>query len=168
MKTEIEFKGDRLEVRRTFDADRRRVFRAWSEARHFEAWAGCPGATSLGATLDFRVGGRYRNTLRLPDGSTLVMSGEYLRIVPPEHITYTVEWEGLNSPTTTVTVDFRSVGRRTRVVLVHAGLVGSDMHREVPHGWTAGFDRLADSLADSGDAIRVVATEPVSTTHNME
>lgn len=63
-------KGDPREivVTRLFDADRARVFAAWTTAEHLKHWFAPAGYTVTFCTVDFRVGGTWRLRFQAPDG----------------------------------------------------------------------------------------------------
>ncbi len=147
MSNTIQVTEDTLTITRVINAPRERVFAAWSDPDQVEAWSGCAGATSLGATMDFRVSGGYRHTIRIPNGSELTMCGTYTAIEAPRLISYTLEWEKLPVPATTVSVEFVAAGEKTEIRLTHAGLSAPEMRAEVPKGWTAALDKLAETFA---------------------
>lgn len=142
----IELDGDTLTVTRTFDAPRELVFEIWSDPDRIQEWSGSTDATSLEASVDFRVGGGYRHVISRPDTERLTMFGSYTEIREPERIVYTLGWEPLQVPPTTITVDFYDLGGRTQVRLTHAGLAFPDMRIEVPKRWTAAFEKLDEVL----------------------
>ena len=130
----------RLRLTRLLDAPRRRVFRAWAdpnEMRRFlrphEDW------TTPSLRADARVGGRYRLTMRAPDGTTYATGGVYRVVKPYERLTFTWTWEDGHTAArfeTEVTVLLRAEGAKTRLTLIHDLLPSAaerDGHRE---GWT--------------------------------
>ena len=48
-----------LVIRRVFDAPRKAVWKAWTDAKHFMRWWGPKGYTSPACKIDLRVGGKY-------------------------------------------------------------------------------------------------------------
>jgi len=58
-----------LTIRRSFDAPRALVFRAWTEPQHLAQWS-CPrGFTITENSGDLRVGGAFSACMRSPEGS---------------------------------------------------------------------------------------------------
>ncbi len=153
MENRVELSDQTLRITRIFDAPRELVFEAWSDPDRIEAWSGCAEATSLEATVDFRVGGGYRHVISIPEVGSLTMFGTYTEIRPPERIVYTVEWEPFESidpvPPTEVSVEFVARGDQTEVRLTHSGLVSDEMKENIPEGWGAAFDRLANGMGRS-------------------
>ncbi|MGN6168289.1 MAG: SRPBCC family protein [Solirubrobacteraceae bacterium] len=134
---------DRASVRivDVFDVPRDVVFAAWTEPERLKKWWGPGLFETVFAEVDLRPGGRYE--LLLEPGSMRLV-GEFREVTPPRRLVYTWRWvEGVpDTRESLVTVEFREVGDRTEVVLVHDSFVGPgpvDMYDE---GWRSGLDKL--------------------------
>src|SRR5687767_6184273 len=92
--------GISLVVRRTIQASVTRVFEAWTRPEELRRWWGPRPVTCSDAEVDLRVGGSYRIGNRLPDGSTIWISGEFEIVEPPERLVYTWHVEGKDPPGT--------------------------------------------------------------------
>ena len=132
-----------LVLRRTFEASRARVFRAWITPRALEHWFRPRGIRMTVRSLDARVGGSFR--FDLEDGSS--MFGTYLQMVPPEKLVYT--WSGgvAQHWETVVTVDFLDRGAVTEIVLTHEGLSTPERRARAEGGWPSLLDALASVLS---------------------
>lgn len=124
-----------------FDAPRGEVFAAWTEPEQLKRWWGPGFFETVSAEVDLRPGGRYE--LLLEPGSMRLV-GEFREVTPPQRLVYTWRWiEGVpDTRESLVTVEFRELGARTEVVLVHDNFVGPgpvDMYDE---GWRSGLDKL--------------------------
>lgn len=73
---------------RVFDAPRPLVFRMWIEHEHAARWFGPRGFEIIDSEMDARVGGRWRFTMRAPDGTTYTNRIEYLEIAAPERLVF--------------------------------------------------------------------------------
>jgi uncharacterized protein YndB with AHSA1/START domain len=151
-----------LVITRIFDAPRRRVFEAWTEAEHLMRWFGPRGFTTPFCTIDFRVGGAFRYCMRSPEGRDYWGIGIYREIVSPERIVYTDAFTdadgnpvapshyGMSSShpaETLVTVTFEEQNGRTKLTLRH-GIPETVTERDgTQQGWNELFDRLAELLA---------------------
>src|SRR5262245_10977184 len=113
-----------LEVRRTFNAPRARVFAAWTTAEALKRWHAPESADVHDAGVEFRVGGQWYVIMRGRDGSMHHVAGVYREIDEPRRIVLTWRWLSMaNSTESTVTVEFFDRDERsTEVVLTHAGL----------------------------------------------
>ena len=132
-----------LEIRRTFAASRERVFDAWTRAEELRKWFAPGPLTTAVAESDLRVGGKYRITMRGPDGNEHTVRGVYQIIDPPRRLVYTWKWDDKPSAgESTVTVEFNEQGRSTEVVLRHEGLPSDKEVAEHTHGWNGCFEKL--------------------------
>jgi uncharacterized protein YndB with AHSA1/START domain len=133
-----------LILRRTFTAERARVFRAWITPKAVESWLRPRGMSMTVRSLDARVGGSF--CFDLEDGSSLI--GTYLQIVPPEKLVYTWSGGAAQDWETVVTLDFLDRGAVTEVILTHEGLREPERRARATSGWPSLFDAL-DSVLSS-------------------
>jgi uncharacterized protein YndB with AHSA1/START domain len=136
--------GLSLEVRRVIAAPRERVFRAWTSPHEFQRWH-APGAMTVPvAEVDLRVGGRYRITMRGPDGDEHRVTGTYRIVEPPARLVYTWQWEtGHDATESLVTVEFLDRGDSTELVLRHERFANERQRASHEQGWTSILERLA-------------------------
>ncbi len=137
-----------LNLRRTFKAPRKKVFRAWTDPEELKKWWGPEGYDTPSAEVDLRVGGKYRLGMRkLPDGEIFYLSGIYREVRPPERLVYTWRWEAQpEHGETLVSVEFREVGDSTEVVLTHERFPTEKARDDHNRGWSGCLDRLAKLL----------------------
>lgn len=144
--------GHTLIMRRTFDAPRILVWKAWTQAEHLLRWI-CPaGFKVLFAENDLRLGGKWRSGMRSPDGEDFIHCGEYLEIEPPSRLVFTHRWERnhIEPPALTkITVVLNERDGKTDMTFVQAGLATEVSALSHKHGWTGAFDQLANFLAAS-------------------
>ena len=147
--------GHTLILRRTFDAPRSLVWKAWTQAEHLMRWI-CPaGFSVLFAENDLKVGGRWRSGMRAPDGDEYIHAGEYLEIDPPSRLVFTHKWERNDLEprvTTEIIVTLSERDGRTDMTFVQSGLGSRESAASHKNGWTGAFDnlaRLASALATS-------------------
>src|SRR5439155_10548201 len=113
-----------LRVSRIIQADAETLFRAWTDPRELMHWwrQEGDGWAFAGASIDLRVGGRYRLGMTGPDGKTHVAVGVYREVRHPVRLVFTWDWEDPANRVgdTLVSVEFKDVGgNRTEVVLIH-------------------------------------------------
>jgi uncharacterized protein YndB with AHSA1/START domain len=101
------------------------------------------------ASIDLRVGGRYRLGMTSPEGKTHVAVGEYVEVERPTRLAFTWDWEEPASRVgeTLVTVEFKPAGDKTEVVLTHERFAEADRMASHERGW-AQLLRLLDHLMD--------------------
>ena len=151
-----------LTVTRTIRAPRQRVFDAFVKPELLRQWFGPRGYAIVGATIDPRVGGRYKVTMKQRSSEPVTVGGEYREIKPPERITFTWKWETepmSNLPETLVTVSLAERrgenGPETDLTLLHSGFPAPDARDGHQVGWGQCVNRLADATDARGTAATV-------------
>lgn len=71
---------------RVFSSPREAVFGAFSDPIQLARWWGPAGFTNTFHEFDFRAGGRWRFTMRGPDGVAYELEKAFAEIVPPSRI----------------------------------------------------------------------------------
>jgi uncharacterized protein YndB with AHSA1/START domain len=143
-----------LTITRIFDAPRKKVFKAWTDATHLAQWWGPKGFTNPVCEVDLRVGGSLRVVMRAPDGTEHPMRGVFHEIVEPERLAFSnIAVDRDDRPLlegfTTVTFSERS-GRTTLTLQTSANPVvaaASAMIDGMEEGWTQSLERLGQHLA---------------------
>jgi hypothetical protein len=79
---------DTFTITRLFDAQRERVFEAWTNRQHLEKWWGPKGLGLEVLALDLRVGGVYHYAMIPPTGDRMYGRFVFLEISPPEKLVY--------------------------------------------------------------------------------
>lgn len=133
-------------LRRTLDAPRERVFRAWTEPARLAHWWGPKGFTAPESefSVDLRPGGAWRAVLIAEDGSRHLMGGVYREVAAPERLAFTwsvaPEGEELPSPGSLITVLLSELPNGgTRLEFHLAGEHDAD----AVDGWNTCLDRMA-------------------------
>ncbi len=132
--------GITLVTRRTIRASAARVFDAWTQPEQLRAWWGPRPVTCSGAEIDLRVGGRYRISNALPDGTTLVIEGEFRVIEVPRRLVYT--WRAGGDEVSRVTVRFEPRGEATEVIVIHERIPSERVRESHEGGWIGCLDGL--------------------------
>jgi len=147
-----------LFITRVFDAPRKLVFKAWTEAEHLERWQGAPrGFTVTSHDVDMRPGGAYRICMRSPEGVDHWLQGVYREVVEPERLVFTAvarDKQGNPLLESLTTVAFVKNGGRTQLT-VEASAVGlapgaPQMLDGMEAGWTQSLERLANHVSRIG------------------
>ena len=150
-----------LVIMRVFDAPRELVWKAWIDPEHFKRWWGPKDYTCPFCEMDLRVGGKYLNCMRSPEGQDYWSTGVYREIIPIERIVFTdcfADEKGNIVPAThyglspdfplkmLVTVTFEDHDGKTKMTLRHIGLPAGPDSDGAQQGWSESFDKLAESL----------------------
>jgi uncharacterized protein YndB with AHSA1/START domain len=142
---------DTFVIERTYDVPVAQVFRAWADPLLKARWfAGSAEALEAGYRLDFRVGGREVNRGGPPGGPVFSYQSEFRDIVPEQRIVYTYEMheDEARISVSVATVEFRSQGGSTRLVLTEQGafLDGRDTVAQREEGTRLLLDSLSTFL----------------------
>ena len=108
-------KNDRsIVTQRVFDAPRERVFEAWTDPKHVDAWMGPHGYQTTTTSMSFRVGGAWIYTMRHARHGVFQNRIVYREIVAPERLVYVHDSGIDDDPSafeTTVTFEEQPGGR---------------------------------------------------------
>ena len=129
-----------LRVSQTIRADAERLFRAWTDPAELKHWWRMEGDgwAFSEASIDLRVGGKYRLGMTTPEGKAYVAVGEYREIRRPTRLVFTWEWEDrdMRVGETLVTLEFNEKGGRTEVVLTHERFADPARVARHEQGWS--------------------------------
>lgn len=145
---------------RVLDAPPSMVFPLWVEARHLSKWFAPKHFTVPECTVDARVGGEVRLTMRSPDGTDYPMKSVFEQLIPGQLIV-TRNWAGFDAEgkpgfETVQTYTFVSEGDKTRLT-VKAEVIWMEPHMApaiagMEPGWKQTLDKLESVVADLGSA----------------
>ena len=147
----MESNGDgtyRIQVRRRIPAPREVVYEAWIDPEGLREWM-CPGdIISAEATLDVRVGGSFRITMRSKE-RVHEHVGTYQIVDPPAKLSFT--WWGIENPNeiTLVTVEFFDQGDACELVVTHERFTEAEIAERYKMGWGTIAARFASYLASN-------------------
>ncbi len=137
-----------LKLRRTFQASRERVFRAWTDPVELSRWfAPSEEYSTAVPVLDLQVGGKYTVEMHHSGGNVHRVSGTYREIKPPEKIVFTWHWEHDPGPDESlVTIEFLDLGPSTEILLTHDHLPNLEQRDKHEHGWEGCINSLTNYL----------------------
>jgi len=170
-KTAAKHATNELVITRLFDAPRELVWKAWTTAALLKKWHGPKNFTAPFIKLDLRIGGKYLNCMRGPDGKDYWSTGVYKELVPLTRLVSTdsfADEKGKVVPAAhygmgrdfpkelLVTMTLEDVGNRTKMTLKHKGIPAGLMKELTETGWNESFDKLAAAIT-SDFRTRIVA-----------
>jgi uncharacterized protein YndB with AHSA1/START domain len=142
-----------ISIGRMFDAPRCLVWKEWTEPQRFADWFGGPEiAVPLSTvSIDLRPGGAWTATTLSygPDRRDVRWHGEYLEIIEPERLVFTIR--GLEGPERAdeVTVMFVDLGGvRTEMLFTQRGQRTAEEYACARDSWMTEFDRIAQRVVD--------------------
>jgi|GEM_PF-322698 len=139
-----------LEIHRVFDAPRPLVFASWTEAERLGAWFAPAGFDVVDAAVDPRPGGRFRVAYRSPEGELYVERGEFIEVVAPERLRFSLINEGQHGEvnfSTEVQVAFHERDGKTTVAFRQTGFATRKLMDSVGEGWGTCLEKLDRTLA---------------------
>ena len=135
-----------LLIVRAFNAPPSLVFALWTSAEHMKRWMGPKDFTCPEATIDFRVGGRYRAMIRSAQHGESWFSGVYREIVPDKRLVFTFTWEN-EGPSAglemLVTITFEERNGKTVQTFHQAPFRNVERRDSHVGGWSQAFDKQA-------------------------
>jgi uncharacterized protein YndB with AHSA1/START domain len=138
-----------ISITRVFDAPRERVWREWTEPEPFADWFGGPECEVplSSVAMDVRPGGGWRLTMLI--GSREVdWTGEYLEVVEPERLVFSITDQTPADEHDVVTVVLTDLGDgRTEMLFEQRGRMPPEQYERAKRGWGGFFDRIAERLA---------------------
>jgi uncharacterized protein YndB with AHSA1/START domain len=145
-----------ISLTRLFEAPRERVWREWTEPKAFADWFGGPMSEVPLETvsMDVRPGGSWRLTMYTEPGRREIRwSGEYLEVVEPERLVFTVTDQPSAEAYEVVTVVLADLGDgRTEMRFAQGGgKLGPEEYERAKSGWGVFFDRIDERLAAERD-----------------
>jgi uncharacterized protein YndB with AHSA1/START domain len=142
-----------ISITRVFDAHRERVWKEWTEPERFADWFG--GSDSeiplASVVMDVRPGGSWRLTMyTAPARREIHWRGEYLEVVEPELLVFTVSDEPADDAHELVSVLLTDLGDgRTELRLEQRGRMSPEQYERAGQGWASFFDRVGERLAET-------------------
>lgn len=122
-----------------------KVYRAFTEADAMAKWLPPNGFTCIVHHLDAKVGGSFKMSFRnFTTGLSHSFGGEYLELVPGEHLRYTDRFDDPNLPgEITVTVSLKPVSCGTDLTIVQEGIPDMIPVEMCYLGWQDSLKNLA-------------------------
>ena len=135
-----------LRIERLIAAPPDVLFALWIEPAQLLRWWAPDGHVPSVDLLDVKTGGRWRTTMRRPDGGLVATSGVYRIVEPPHRLSFTWAWEdenGARGHESEVAVSFEAAPGGTRLVLLQARFENKDIGDRHVIGWSSALDRIA-------------------------
>jgi uncharacterized protein YndB with AHSA1/START domain len=136
-----------LVITRVFDAPRELVFEVWTDPAHVAQWWGPHGFKTTIQEMDVRAGGRWRYSMRGPDGIDYAFDGVFLEVIEPERLVVEGSIHGDASQIVWTEVIFAEEGDKTKITVHQVFSFESAATQGAPIGWNQQLDRLVAYLA---------------------
>jgi len=163
-KQDIKQQGSALQneivINRVFNLPVGVVWLAWTDAEYFKKWWGPRGFTCPSSKMEARVGGKYLNCMRGPDGKEYWSTGIVKELIPERKLVVTDSFsddKGNIKPASEygmpgnwpkellITVYLEEADGATKMKLKHQGIPG-EMREDCIKGWNESFDKLEENI----------------------
>lgn len=138
-----------LTLKRTLNAPVKLVWDAWTQSEHIALWWGPKGMKTEVITHDFRVGGTWKYSMAMPDGSEFISEGVYQEIVEFQKIISAADFKPMTEGVE-IQAFFEADGDQTHFTfqVVHATEEYCKQQEKMGfyNGWASTFDRLETFL----------------------
>jgi uncharacterized protein YndB with AHSA1/START domain len=147
-------------INRVFNLPVSVVWLAWTDAEYFKKWWGPRGFTCPSSKMEARVGGKYLNCMRGPDGKEYWSTGVVKELIPERKLVVTDSFsddKGNIKPASEygmpgdwpkellITVYLEEADGATKMKLKHQGIPG-EMREDCMKGWNESFDKLEENI----------------------
>ena len=144
--------GNKVTMERTFNAPIALVWEAWIKPEHIAKWWGPQGMETEILEHDFRVGGKWKYGMKMPDGNLFISEGVYTEIVEKKRIVTSADFRPMTEGVELQMI-FEEQGDQTHFTfhVIHS----SEDYRiqqekmGIYNGWGSVFERLGTFLSES-------------------
>ncbi len=143
-----------LVVRRLLNAPPALAYEAWTLPEHIPHWMTPePGMQIHSASMDVRVGGKFRIQMKMPDGEYFTAVGVFQEVTAPTRLVYTWDWEKdgsgdefgeVEGKPGLITIEFLDRAGRTELILTHTRFATVESRDNHARGW----DRIVTSFTE--------------------
>ena len=138
-------KNRTLTLNKVFNAHIKLVWAAWINPDHVIQWWAPSGMIINVIEHEFKVGGKWKYSMPMPDGNQFVSEGTYLEIVELEKIITTADFKPMTEGVE-LQVFFEADGDKTKFTfsVVHKTEEYCKAQEKMGfyNGWSSAFDRL--------------------------
>jgi uncharacterized protein YndB with AHSA1/START domain len=142
--------ADGIAIVRVFDAPRERVWKEWTAPEAFADWFGADAEVPLATvSMDVTPGGSWQLTMFADPGRREIhWKGEYVEVVEPERLVFTVTDQPDNDARELITVVLTDLGDgRTEMQFQQTGHMSPEQYEGAGSGWSTFFDRIDERLS---------------------
>ena len=147
-------------INRVFNLPVSVVWLEWTDAEYFKKWWGPRGFTCPSSKMEAKVGGKYLNCMRGPDGKEFWSTGVVKELIPERKLVVTDSFsddKGNIKPASEygmtgnwpkellITVYLEEADGATKMKLKHQG-IPNEMREDCIKGWNESFDKLEENI----------------------
>jgi len=140
-----------ITIKRTFNAPINLVWEAWTQSKHIAVWWSPKGIETKVIEHDFKVGGKWKYLMPMPNGQEFIAEGAYTEIVEFKKIISSANFKPMTEGVE-IQALFQADGNNTNFTfnVVHPTEEYKIQQEKmgIMNGWGAVFDRLSELLGD--------------------
>lgn len=125
------------------------VWEAWSIPEHIVKWWNPKGSQTTIEEHEFKVGGKWKYSMLMPNGRPFVAKGEYLEIVHHKHIFSKADFKPMTQGVEIQSL-FKAIGEKTEFIfnVIHPTEEYKIQQERmgIQNGWGSVFNRLEEFL----------------------
>lgn len=145
MEPKDEMKNRTLTLKKTFNAPIKVVWEAWTQPEHVVQWWAPKGMAINVIEHDFRVGGKWKYSMPMPDGNQFISDGVYSEIVKFKKIVTSANFKPMTEGVE-LHVLFEEDGDKTNFTfsVIHPSEEYCKQQEKMGfyNGWGSAFNRL--------------------------
>lgn len=134
-----------LSIEKTFNAPLNVVWDAWIKPEHIIRWWAPKGVNTKVIEHDFKVGGKWKYSMPMPDGNAFISEGTYKEIIELEKIVTSADFKPMTENVELIAL-FEADGDKTKFTfkVIHATAEYCKQQEEMGfyNGWGSAFERL--------------------------
>ena len=138
-----------LSIKRTFNAPIATVWEAWTEPEHIVQWWAPKGMEVKVIHHEFRVGGNWKYTMQMPDGTEFISEGVYTEIVMFRKIVTSASFKPMTEDVILQTI-FEENGASTNFLfsVIHPTEEYCKQQEKMGfyNGWGSALNRLEETI----------------------
>lgn len=146
-----EAKNRTLSIKKVFNAPIKLVWEAWTNPDHVIQWWAPKGMKINVMQHNFKVGGKWKYSMPMPDGNMFISEGKYLEIEPQNKIVTTADFKPMTEGVE-LHVVFEADGDKTKFTfsVVHATEDYAKQQEQMGfyNGWGSALNRLETLLTN--------------------
>jgi len=137
-------------IKRTFNAPISLVWEAWTQPEHIAEWWSPKGMKTQIIEHEFKVGGKWKYSMPMPDGNEFIAEGIYTEIIELKKIVSSANFRPMTEGVEIQSI-FKENGNKTdfTFAIIHATEAYKIQQEKmgILNGWGSVFTRLEEFLS---------------------
>ncbi len=141
-------------IQRTLNAPISLVWQAWTDPEHIVKWWNPKGSNTKIEEHEFKVGGKWKYTMIMPNGQPFIATGTYTEIAHRKRICSTADFKPMTEGVE-IQAHFEARGDKTEFIfnVIHPSEAYKIQQEKmgIQNGWGSVFDRLEEFLVNANN-----------------